>query len=127
MRALGSMSRLAAALALACGLAAGSAAAHQHEAQGHAAPHDDPASAAFMAASERMHRDMMIELTGDPDVDFARGMIPHHQGAIDMAQVVLEHGEDPEMRELAEAIIAAQEAEIAFLRAWLEQRGEDGD
>jgi uncharacterized protein (DUF305 family) len=66
---------------------------------------------------------MAIEFTGDPDVDFARGMIPHHQGAIDMARALLEYGQDPEMRALAEAIIAAQEQEIAFLRSWLKKRG----
>ena len=86
--------------------------------------HSDPATAAYLAAAERMHRDMAIEFSGHPDVDFARGMIPHHQGAIDMARALLEHGEDPEMRALAEAIIAAQEEEIAFLRSWLEQHGE---
>jgi uncharacterized protein (DUF305 family) len=69
---------------------------------------------------------MAIEFTSDPDVDFARGMIPHHQGAIDMARVVLEHGQDPEIRALAEAIIAAQEEEIAFLRSWLEKRRQSG-
>lgn len=67
---------------------------------------------------------MAIEFTSDPDVDFARGMIPHHQGAIDMARVVLEHGQDPEIRALAEAIIAAQEQEIAFLRRWLDKGGQ---
>jgi uncharacterized protein (DUF305 family) len=71
-----------------------------------------------------MHRDMAIELTGNPDVDFARGMVPHHQGAIDMARAALEYGRDPEIRALAEAIIAAQEKEIAFLRSWLERRAE---
>ena len=70
---------------------------------------------------------MTIEFTGDPDIDFARAMIPHHQGAIDMARALLEHGEDPEMRALAEAIIAAQEREIAFLRSWLEQRSRAAD
>jgi uncharacterized protein (DUF305 family) len=95
----------------------------QHHAPGHAGA-GGPATEAYLAASERMHRDMAIEFTGDPDVDFARGMIPHHQGAIEMARAVLEYGQDPEIRALAEAIIAAQEKEIAVLRSWLKKRAE---
>ncbi|BDG71857.1 hypothetical protein Rmf_17860 [Roseomonas fluvialis] len=111
------------AIALAAALVALPAAAQQGH-QGHGAPAprgaQEPASTReFRAANDRMHRDMAIRYTGSADRDFAAGMIPHHQGAIDMANVVLRHGSDPEMRALAQAIIRAQEAEIAQLRAFL--------
>ena len=64
---------------------------------------------------------MDMPMTGDQDVDFARMMIPHHQGAIDMARVQLEKGRDPRMRELAQKIIADQEREIGILNDWLAQ------
>jgi uncharacterized protein (DUF305 family) len=66
-----------------------------------------------------MHKDMGIALSGDADRDFAQSMIPHHQGAIDMARIVLKHGKDPEIRKLAEAVVSAQESEIAQLKEWL--------
>ena len=101
------------------------AAAMDHGAMGEANPDAgaSPSSKAFIEANDRMHAAMGADLTGDADVDFVRSMIPHHQGAIDMARIQLEYGKDPELRTLAETIIAAQEAEITAMKAWLSAHG----
>ncbi|MFU0506344.1 CopM family metallochaperone [Pseudaminobacter sp. NGMCC 1.201702] len=84
---------------------------------------DNPSTKAYIEANNRMHADMTVEFTGDADIDFMRGMIPHHQGAIDMAKIVLEYGKDPEVRKLAQDVITAQEGEIAMMQKWLAARG----
>jgi len=93
--------------------------AHEH---GAAAGELAPSTREFMAINDWMHEAMNIEFTGDADVDFMRGMIPHHQAAVEMALVVLDHGTDPEVRALAEAIIAAQNDEIEMMQRWLAGR-----
>ena len=82
-----------------------------------------PAMKAFKEANDKMHMGMMVQMTGDPDVDFIKGMMPHHQGAIDMANVQLKYGKDPDARKLAEDIIKAQNTEIAFMKEWLAKKG----
>ena len=84
-----------------------------------AAAPDDPVAAAFAAINSRMHHDMAPPAGGNPDVAFAQAMIAHHQGAIDMAKVILGFGSDPEIRKLAQDVITAQQGEIVFLRQWM--------
>jgi uncharacterized protein (DUF305 family) len=80
---------------------------------------NSPSSLALHGVNAKMHEAMDITFTGNSDRDFVAGMIPHHQGAIDMAKVVLAFGKDPEVKKLAEDIIKAQEQEIAWMKSWL--------
>ncbi|MXQ14171.1 CopM family metallochaperone [Microvirga makkahensis] len=82
-----------------------------------------PATKAYRDANAKMHRDMDIAYTGDSDIDFVRGMIPHHQGAIDMAKVALRHAKDEQIRKWATDVIREQEREIAEMQAWLKKKG----
>jgi DUF305 family protein family protein len=76
--------------------------------------------AAFLAendaAMKKMMNDMAVAPTGDVDADFVAMMVPHHQGAIDMAIAVLRHGRNPQIRRLAQEIIVTQQQEIAAMR-----------
>jgi hypothetical protein len=100
---------------------------HRHEVMAATASNNVTESTkAYVEAMERMHSAMMgMAYSGDADIDFARGMIPHHQAAIDMAVILLENGENEELRLLAQEIIDAQEREIAQLEAWLSQNDPD--
>lgn len=95
---------------------------HDHQAAGapNAGAQDDEFARALASAMDKMHRDMMAPLpTGSADVDFLATMIPHHAGAVEMALLVLLHGKDPLVRQLAEEIIAGQQVEIAAMQARL--------
>ncbi len=80
------------------------------------------ASKAYEAAAQTMHKDMSSEYTNDVDVDFVRGMIPHHQGAIDQAETLLKYSTNLRLRRLAGGIIASQRREIRFMKKWLKDR-----
>lgn len=135
--------RISRAMAICVVLAASPAAAQSahsgHDQAGHAqAGHDQAghsghsgespsggsAQADYAAAMERMHGPMMQGIANpDPDVAFVLGMLPHHRGAIDMARIELRYGKDEFARKMAEAVIAAQEGEVAEMEAWLAEKG----
>ncbi len=78
-----------------------------------------PATQAYERNAKSMMQNMSAPgYTGDPDADFVAHMIPHHQGAIDQAQVELKYGKDPQMRALAQRIVKAQKDEIALMKRW---------
>lgn len=80
----------------------------------------DEAQKANMAAMMKMHPAMMQGMMAkDPDVAFACGMIAHHQGAIDMAEVELKYGDNDEAKKMAQTIIDAQTKEIGEFKQWL--------
>jgi uncharacterized protein (DUF305 family) len=121
--------RLLALAAVVCG--AFTASAQQQMQHGHS-----PAEAAtanspeenfqreMAAAMRRMDEGMMIRPSGNPDRDFAAMMIPHHQGAIDMAKAELQFGRDPVLRRLAQGIIVEQQQEIELMRRRLDSTKE---
>lgn len=86
-------------------------------------PSDPPVIQAYKQAHMDMMKGMDMQLTGEADVDFARNMIPHHQAAIAMAKIELQHGKDPELKKMAEKMISDQEKEVAMLKAWLSKSG----
>lgn len=109
-------------LALPLALAIAGPALSQEHAPGmdHDAMAMDGPSGEMMAAMDAMMADMAgTEMTGQPDADFLLLMMTHHQSAIDMARVELEHGEVGPVRDLAQRIIDAQEIEIEEMRQML--------
>ncbi|HZW90757.1 MAG TPA: DUF305 domain-containing protein, partial [Myxococcaceae bacterium] len=94
-----------------------------HEALPASRPATDPrvaAEAPFLAENDaamtRMMNGMAVKPTGDVDRDFVAMMVPHHQGAIDMAVAVLRYGHNEQLRRLAQEIIVTQQQEIAAMR-----------
>jgi uncharacterized protein (DUF305 family) len=105
-------------LALAQGMQGG----HSGHGAPSAAPADTAATTALRDINARMHRDMDIRYSNDVDVDFVRNMIPHHQGAIDMARVVLQHGKDQQVKTWAADVIREQEREVDAMQKWLKAK-----
>jgi Domain of unknown function (DUF305) len=83
----------------------------------------DPDWSELIASMDKMHMAMKaVARSGNPDVDFVRLMVPHHQAAIDMAKTQLLYGKDPQMRRLAQEIITDQRLEIELMQRWLKQQ-----
>lgn len=94
--------------------------AMQNPPHGQAGQNAGPAWAELARGMEKMHAGMRsLKPSGDSDIDFARLMLPHHQAAIDMAKTELVYGKDPQMRRLAQEILADQQSETELMQLWL--------
>jgi uncharacterized protein (DUF305 family) len=99
---------------------------HARQAMHKHAGNDDPGWSELRSSMERMHMAMeSIDASSNSDVDFVRLMIPHHQGAVDMAKAQLLFGKDPQMCRLAQEIITDQQSEIELMNLWLKEHGYD--
>jgi uncharacterized protein (DUF305 family) len=88
----------------------------------HQNDHKNHSDIPFKKSMDKMHKDMMMKSSGNIDIDFLKGMIPHHQGAIDMAEELIKKTKDPELKAFAQKIIEAQKAEIKQMQDWLKKR-----
>jgi uncharacterized protein (DUF305 family) len=116
------LSRVGALLALCLAGSAAEAHDHSHGTDTASVTSDEaPFLTENTAAMDKMMADMEVKPTGDIDADFTAMMIPHHQGAIDMAVAYLRYGQNPQLRRLAQEIIIEQQQEIAAMRLALGQ------
>jgi uncharacterized protein (DUF305 family) len=77
----------------------------------------------YQKINTKMHTEMNIKYTGDPDTDFILSMIPHHKGAVEMAKIQLKYGKHPSIIKLAEEVIRDQEQEILYMEEYLKDKG----
>jgi uncharacterized protein (DUF305 family) len=100
-----------------------------HGTQGHGTPaaragRQSEAAKGYAAAVDKMHAPMMQGIQDpNPDAAFVKGMIPHHQSAIDMARIALQYGQDEQVKKWANDVIREQEREIGEMQAWLKKHG----
>jgi len=88
----------------------------------HHSDHKNHGDVPFKKSMDKMHKNMMIKSSGNIDVDFLKGMIPHHQGAIEMSEELIKKTKDPELKAFAEKIIKDQKAEIKQMQDFLKKR-----
>jgi len=112
----------AAAVALLGSPALAQQAQHQGN-QGHGTDHGTMAKQDYMKSMQGMHQQMMSANDPDPDRAFALKMIEHHKGGIAMAQVVQQHGDDAEIKRMAQKMTDEQRKDIAELQSWLDRHG----
>jgi uncharacterized protein (DUF305 family) len=88
----------------------------QYAADRHEHSDEQPFLSENATAMHKMMADMMIKPTGDVDRDFVAMMVPHHQGAVDMAKAELKYGRNEQLRRLAQRIVATQQREITVMQ-----------